>query len=329
MTISPDSTDHPAHPLFASAALHSVASGTARPLAEALAISRPRVPEPEAVRVATAALRSQGLSPLAASLPDLDLLPPELREFLSRQLEAERGATATLVRILAESVAALRANGCEAVLTGEIAVALTAYREAALRPAHTLRLLLVRSGDARRARRALVPRPPVSVHSRLVYRILGTAVDLTDLILDDPVVRMIDGVRVLFASPSALATQLLCTAAAEFARDGFHGVLAIDLRLLALAGGPLSPDASVTSRRGAASLIYVVDAVERFCPGTFEPSFASRLAETVPAERRELGRKVPPLRFTRSSGSSVLPANLLESRFKRLYFLIRRPGLVE
>lgn len=290
-------------------------------------MSGPRITAPDAVRVASVALRSQSLAPLAARLPELDLLPPELRAFLSRQLEDERDAAAALVRVLAKGVATLRENGCEAVLTGGIAAALSAYREAALRPARTVRLLLVRSGDARCARRALTPGAPVSVHSRLRYRIFGKTVDLTDLILDDPVVRMVEGVKVLFASPPALAAQLLCAAAAEFAGDGFPGVLAIDLRLLALAGGPLSPDASVTSRGGAASLVYAVDAVERFCPGTFEPSFVSRLAETVPAERRELGRRIPPLRFTRPPGSDLLPATLLESRFKRLCFLVRRPGL--
>ncbi len=322
-----DLTGHPAHPLFASAALHSVGSGTARPLAEALAMSRPQIPAPDAVGVASAALRSQGLAPLASRLPDLHLLPPELRTFLVRELDDGRAAAAMLIRALTEAVASLRAIGCEAVVTGEAAIALTAYREAALRPAGPLHLLFVRSSDARRARRSLVPRPAVSVHTGLVYRIFGSTIDVTDLILDDPVVRIVEGVKVLFASPLALAAQLLCAAAAEFSGDGLPGISTIDLHLLALEGGPLSLAASVTSRRGAASLIYAVDAVERFCPGTFEPSFVSRLAEAIPAQRREMGRRVPPLRLTRAFGSGLRPAALVESRFRRL-FQLRRPGLV-
>ncbi len=291
-------------------------------------MSRARVPEREAILVASAALESQDLSPLAASLPDLDLLPPDLAAFVVRRLEASRTSAKALLRVLSETVDRLRSNGCEVVVTGEAVAAVTVYREAALRPARTLRLLLVRRADASRARRSLAPRAPVSLHASLAYRALGSATDLTGLVLDDPVVRTVDGVKVLFASPRALAAQLLFAAAAEFAGDGFPGVSAIDLRLLALALGPLSPDPSGTSRGEAASLIHAVDSVERFCPGTFDRSFVSRLAGAVPVERRELGRRIPPLRFTRARGSGLAPAALIESRLGRLRFLLRRPGLV-
>jgi hypothetical protein len=324
---APDSTAHPAHALFAAAALHSVASGTAVPLAEALAMSRPRIPEAEALRVSTAAVMSQGLAPLAARLPDVDRLPPALLEFLHREREEARAAAAARVLDLTNTVAALRMNGIEAVLFGEMAAALVAYREAAMRPAGDCRLLLIRGHDARRARQAIPPLSAVSVHTRLAYRFLGATVDLTGLALDEPVVHVVEGVRVLVASPSALAAQLVCAAAAQFEDNGFPGISAIDLRLLALAGAPLALDADVTSSGGAASLIHAVDAVERFCPGTFDPSFVSRLAGPLPSVRRDLGRRVPPLLFTRTPGTPALPVTLGEKCLSLVRWL-RRPGLI-
>jgi hypothetical protein len=291
-------------------------------------MSRPRIGEAEALRVSTAALVSQGLAPLAARLPDVDRLPPALLEFLVREREEARAAATARVLDLTKTVAALRTNGIEAVLFGEMAAALVAYREAAMRPAGASRLLLVRGDDARRASRAVPPLAAVSVHSSLAYRFFGATVDLTCLALDEPVVHTVEGVRILVASPSALAAQLVCEAAAQFEDSGFPGISAIDLRLLALAGGPLSLDKGVTSSGGAASLIHAVDAVERFCPGTFDPSFVSRLAGPVPSGRRDQGRRVPPLRFTRAPGTPALPATLGEKWLSLVRFL-RRKGLVD
>jgi hypothetical protein len=324
----PGPAGHPAHPLFAAAALHSVASGTARPLAEALEMCLPRLAEAEAVRVASAALGSQELAPLFASLPDLAILPPSLREQLRREMEEGRRRAASFAFALAESVGRLREAECEVVAVGEAAAAITVYRSPELRPVRTVRLLLVRKADSRRAGRSLPPRTDVSVLARLAFRVFGPAVDLTELTLDEPVVRTVEGTRVLVPSPAALAAQLLFTAAAGFAGDGMPGALAIDLRLLSLSVGPLSLGESVPSRPGAASLIHAVDAVERFCPGTFAPAFVSRLAGGVPARQREIGRGIPPLRHTRPPGGGPLPVALLGSRLGRIPFFLRPPGLV-
>jgi hypothetical protein len=306
------------------AALHSVASGTARPLAEALEMSWPRIPPPETIRIALAALRSQGLAPLAAKLPDVERLSPELRRLLAMELEDGRASATALVSHLTRAIASLRADGCEVVVIGEVATALTVYREAGLRPVRKLDLLLVQRDDCRRAKRALDPGSPVVIHEGLTMRTFEGEVDLTSRTLDDPVARAIEGFQVLLASPGALAEQTLWTAASDFMAAGFPGVSAIDLRLLALEGGRLSPGENAISSGSPASLIHAVDAVERFCPGTFEPAFISRLAQSVPPARRELGRGIPPLRGTRPPGSPLQPEILIENRLRRLLFVLAR-----
>jgi len=122
--------------------------------------------------------------------------------------------------------------------------------------------------------------------------------------------------------------HLLIHAAEDFAGNGIRGVQAHDFRLLARARGALAPELSEIpsseTKRGAAPLLFAVDAIERLFPGTFEEAFRESLARRTGTSIRARAAALPSLRYTRPSrGWTRTLLSLVEGTVPRARFLLR------
>jgi Uncharacterised nucleotidyltransferase len=329
---------------LACAEVDAIRSGTGRAL---VGIDAPE----EFRRKAAFAASVQGLAPRLAALPDLDLLPPDLR----LHLEGEAGRCAArgqrILGLLDRVGSALAAEGIRALPLKGSALLLRGEIPAGLRPMADLDLLLDSEADVRRAAGLLTaglgyrvlwntarhlvlaeeheavllwacehPGNPLRIELHRSFRLdlLGTVLDAT------PELRIatekIGGWEV--PTREALAHHLLFHAAEDFAAKGLRGVQAVDFLVLARRHGLLAiPD---VPKAGRAPLLYAVDAVERLFPGSFDHEGVGRLAAKVPAALRARAAAIPVLRHSRPErGWTATSLSLVDGAAPKVRFLIR------
>ena len=244
----------------------AVEKGDAEVISEAL--KRDSSSEREKAEIAAFAISTQGLSPLAARLPDAGALPGALGNFLFEENHHSRARANRLQETLLATVRVLRAADVEAVALKGAALAFFHYPDPALRPMGDLDLLLRDPRDLERTTAALVgagwialfdtprhrvfarpdervarpaaedPDNPirVEVHTSFRLPVLGRAFDASAELRAQAETRDLGGTIVAIAGGDALFTHLLYHAAEDFAGNGIRGIQAHDFRLLARAG---------------------------------------------------------------------------------------------
>jgi hypothetical protein len=282
--------------------------------------------------IAAFAISTQGLSPLVSRCRGAPTLPAALSDFLSQEDFHSKARARRLVETLAGTVRALRAAGVEVVALKGATLAFFHYPDPALRPMGDLDLLLRDPRDFARATAALVgsgwhvlldtprhrvfarpdeliarpasedPNNPMHVEIHPTFRLpfFGRFYDASAELRAQSETRELGGARVAIAAGPALLRHLLFHAAGDFEGSGIRGIQAHDFRLLARARGALIPEITPKEReRGAAPLLFAVDAVERLFPNTFEPAFVEGLASRTDAALRARAAAMPSLRYTR------------------------------
>lgn len=329
---------------LAYAAAVAIRSGSVRALA---GIDSPE----EFRRKAAFAASVQGLAPRLAALPDLDLLPPDLRLHLEGEARrcAERGER--ILRLLDRVGSALAAEGIRALPLKGSALLLRGEIPAELRPMADLDLLLDSEADVRRAAGLLTaglgyrvlwntgrhlvlaeeheavplwacehPGNPLRIELHRSFRLdlLGTVLDATSKLRI--ATEEIGGREV--PTREALAHHLLFHAAEDFAAKGLRGVQAVDFLVLARRHGSLPiPE---PPKGGRAPLLFAVDAVERLFPGSFDRAGVDRLAAGVPAALRARAAAIPVLRHSRPDrGWTGTSLSLIGGAVSKVRFLVR------
>jgi hypothetical protein len=292
---------------------------------------------------------------------DASALPTELSEFLFSENHLSGARANRLLETLVETTHALRSAGVEVVALKGAALAFFHYEDPSLRPMGDLDLLLRNPDDLERATAALagggwialfdtprhrvfarpderVVRPAsedpdnpirLEIHTRFRLPVLGRIYDASAELRAQADARDLGGVSIAIAAGPSLVRHLLFHAAEDFAGNGIRGIQAHDFRLLARAGGALSPEISVNERegrrlRGVAPLLYAADAIERLFPLTFKEIFLSSLSSRTDPDLRARAAALPALRYTRPArGWTRILLSLVDRPLPRVRFLFR------
>lgn len=326
------------------AAAAALRNGSAAPLA-AFASDEARA------RTAAFAASLQGLGPRLAALPDVVILPAELRGHLAGEAARCAARGERLVALLGRLEELFASAGLRVVPLKGAALVLGKEIPAGLRPMADLDLLFDSEADLRAAaaktgaaleytplwntRRHLVlaereervrfpacehPGNPlrIELHRSFRLEVLGSVLDATEPLRHDA---RPSGAWAL-PSREALLLHLLFHAAEDFAAKGLRGVQAYDFAALARRSGPLPIPDLARGERGPVAL--AARAVERLFPGTFEPGSLERAARGVSPLAFERAAGIPVLRHSRPErGWTATALGLADGKLRAARFLLR------